>query len=576
MSLFPPSEFHTPSPEELGNLLPQLDVRRFVARGGMGAVYYAVQRHLEREVALKILPPQVGDEGFRQRFSMEAKAMARMNHPNLAQLYDFGEADGMLWMAQEWIDGLSFYARYQQGQLSEPEAVALVCQVCDGLAYAHRNGIAHRDVKPENIMWNSDGLVKVTDFGLAQATQTGPSHLREKEESRFLTQEYAAPEMFDVNAEIDHRVDIFALGVLAYEGLTGERPSGEYKPPGAVNPALQERFDLVLARALQRDPEKRYQNCSEFKRDFEQAVAQRRELEMLSLQSNRKNHFPVLALSGVVILILVVIWIALTALVNTMEVPEEAVARRAAPLEESAAKTANVAGERREAERSASTDPILPLGPALYYSFDNAQEGRPVQDDSGNGVVGTMHGAVPAPGLRGQGILFDGKSSTIEVFGNSLKLSTTSFTMSLWVRAKFDKTHGLAVQRAFEEQGQYFHLILNEDKLWQDFWGGDLLTHSLPRSLSNRWTQVAFSFDTETRESTLYVNGEFAGKVAFTAPLDFDNGTLVFGEFQAGESWSYLDGSLDEILIYRRRLNPAEVKQIYSHGKAFVPVSSVK
>jgi len=172
--------------------------------------------------------------------------MARMNHPNLAQLYDFGEADGMLWMAQEWIDGLSFYARYQQGQLSEPEAVALVCQVCDGLAYAHRNGIVHRDVKPENIMWNSDGLVKVTDFGLAQATRTGPSHLREKEESRFLTQEYAAPEMFDVNAEIDHRVDIFALGVLAYEGLTGERPSGEYKPPGAVNPALQERELIKL------------------------------------------------------------------------------------------------------------------------------------------------------------------------------------------------------------------------------------------------------------------------------------------------------------------------------------------
>ena len=94
--------------------------------------------------------------------------------------------------------------------------------------------------------------------------------------------------------------------------------------------------------------------------------------------------------------------------------------------------------------------------------------------------------------------------------------------------------------------------------------------------LSICWGSQAFSFDTETRESTLYVNGEFAGKVAFTAPLDFDNGTLVFGEFQAGESWNYLDGTLDEILIYRRLLNPAEVKQIYHHGQAFVPVSSAK
>ena len=273
MSAHPAPEFETPSPGELSNLLPQLDVQRFVARGGMGAVYYAIQRHLEREVALKILPPDIGDPGFRSRFSLEAKAMARMNHPNLAQLYDFGEAEGLLWMAQEWIDGPSFYSRYQQGPLSEEEAVALVCQVCDGLAYAHRHDIVHRDVKPENIMWNSEGVVKLTDFGLARATRSGPSHLRNEQEARFLTEEYAAPEMFDLNVEIDHRADIFAVGVLAYEGLTGKRPSGESRPPSEAQPSLGERFDSVLAKAMQHDRDKRYNDCAEFKRDFEAAAA---------------------------------------------------------------------------------------------------------------------------------------------------------------------------------------------------------------------------------------------------------------------------------------------------------------
>ncbi|MCS5540424.1 MAG: serine/threonine protein kinase, partial [Roseibacillus sp.] len=158
MALTPLPEFDIPSPEELAKVLPQLDVQRFVARGGMGAVYYAVQRHLERQVALKILPYDIGEPDFRSRFSLEAKAMARLNHSNLTQLYDFGETGGLLWMALEWIDGPTLHSRFQSGPLTEEEAVALVRQVCDGLAYAHRHGIVHRDVKPENIMWNSEGV----------------------------------------------------------------------------------------------------------------------------------------------------------------------------------------------------------------------------------------------------------------------------------------------------------------------------------------------------------------------------------------------------------------------------------
>lgn len=563
MSAHPAPEFETPSPGELSNLLPQLDVQRFVARGGMGAVYYAIQRHLEREVALKILPPDIGDPGFRSRFSLEAKAMARMNHPNLAQLYDFGEAEGLLWMAQEWIDGPSFYSRYQQGPLSEEEAVALVCQACDGLAYAHRHDIVHRDVKPENIMWNSEGVVKLTDFGLARATRSGPSHLRNEQEARFLTEEYAAPEMFDLNVEIDHRADIFAVGVLAYEGLTGKRPSGEYRPPSEAQPSLGERFDLVLAKAMQHDRDKRYNDCAEFKRDFE-AAALAREAEFRSARRKANGLLPLLALAGAAALLVTVIWIAVSLLKSAAEdSPGKHQVTETRAAEKSPGRPTGK--KPRRAPPASSTS--LPPGPALYYSFEEAAEGKPLRDDSGNGLTGTVNGAVPAPGVRGQGVLLDGEGDTIEVPANELRLSKTSFTIALWVKAGFDKVHGLMGQRSFEEQGQYFHLILNKQKLWQDFWGGELLTHTLDPGLSNKWIHIAFSFDSEDRLSTLYLNGKPVADTTFTAPLDFDNGTLVLGEFQAGETWSHLAGALDEVMVYDRLLDGEAVESIYQHGK---------
>ncbi len=568
MSAHPAPEFETPSPGELSNLLPQLDVQRFVARGGMGAVYYAIQRHLEREVALKILPPDIGDPGFRSRFSLEAKAMARMNHPNLAQLYDFGEAEGLLWMAQEWIDGPSFYSRYQQGPLSEEEAVALVCQVCDGLAYAHRHDIVHRDVKPENIMWNSEGVVKLTDFGLARATRSGPSHLRNEQEARFLTEEYAAPEMFDLNVEIDHRADIFAVGVLAYEGLTGKRPSGEYRPPSEAQPSLGERFDLVLAKAMQHDRNKRYNDCAEFKRDFEAAAAMTREAEFRSARRKAKGLLPLLALAGAAALLVTVIWIAVSLMKSaTEDSPGKRQVTETRPAGKSPGPTIRKKPRRAPPASSAS----LPPGPALYYSFEEAAEGKPLRDDSGNGLTGTVNGAVPTPGVRGQGVLLGGEGDTIEVPTNDLRLSKTSFTIALWVRARFDKVHGLVGQRSFEEQGQYFHLILNKQKLWQDFWGGELLTHTLDPGLSNKWIHIAFSFDSEDRLSTLYLNGRPVAETTFPAPLDFDNGTLVLGEFQAGETWNHLAGALDEVMVYDRLLDREAVDSIYQHGK---PASS--
>lgn len=546
-----PAEFDLPSLEALSELLPHLEIRQFVARGGMGAVYYAVQRKLEREVALKILPPGVGDPGFRERFSLEAKAMARLNHPNLAQLYDFGEANGLLWMAQEWIDGPTFFSRFQEGPLTEAEAVALVCQASEGLAYAHRNGIVHRDVKPENIMWNSLGVVKVTDFGLARATQVGPAHLRNEQGDRFLTMEYAAPEMFDVNAEIDHRADIFALGVLAYEGLTGQRPSGEYRPPSEVQPGLGTRFDAVLAKTMQHDRENRYHDCADFKRDFEIAAATPRELEVQKL-STGSNNLLWLALAGVILLLIATIWIGVSA------------------LQDAESTTRRDRADRRERDQEAETnnDPsaALPPGAVLYYSFEDAVVDGTIANQSGDHFNATLLGATPAPGRRGKGISFDGVDDTIALAG-SPGLSDSSFTIAFWVKAEFDQVHGLVGQRAAEEDGQYFHIILVKDKIWQDFWGGDGVSHHLSDDLSGKWFHIAFSFDNESKHSTLYLNAEKVSEASYQEPLDFDDGPLLFGMFQAGQTQNFLSGTLDEVLVYKRALSHKAVEEILLHGK---------
>ena len=560
MALTPLPEFDIPSPEELAKVLPQLDVQRFVARGGMGAVYYAVQRHLERQVALKILPYDIGEPDFRSRFSLEAKAMARLNHSNLTQLYDFGETGGLLWMALEWIDGPTLHSRFQSGPLTEEEAVALVCQVCDGLAYAHRHGIVHRDVKPENIMWNSEGVVKLMDFGLARATQGGPDHLRSQEENRFLTPEYAPPEMLDLNVEIDHRADIFALGVLAYEGLTGTRPSGDYRPPGEVHPGLQGRFDLVLAKAMQRNRDNRYNDCTEFKRDFEFAASQPRELEVLRL-FRRKTLGPLLALCGAATVLIGTVLIAIAVLRNaTTDNPGELpVAGKESVAEEPVA----------EEEPPVSPDVVLPTGSALYYSFEDAADGETVADQSGNGIDATLHGARSTQGRRGMGVRFDGVDDMIEVPAGTLPLSSSSFTIALWVRAELEGVQGLVEQRKAEQKGQYFHLILIERELRQDFWGGKPvpLSHVLPTNFSGQWFHIAFTFDTTSKLSVLYLDGKPVSEIRFEGRVDFDEAPLIFGRFQAGPTVSHLAGALDEIMIFTRRLNPDEVTVVYNHGK---------
>ncbi len=251
--------FTPPDPEHLARLFPSYDIVRLIACGGMGAVYEAVQRSLDRSVAIKILPSEfTADETFRNAFESEAKAMARLNHPNLIGVYDFGEVEGMLFIIMEYVPGLSLFNRVNDQPLAPPEAARLLAGVSRGLAHAHENGIIHRDIKPANILLDSHNQPKIGDFGLARPLE---SKIREGEEI-FGTPGYTAPEVLQNPQGIDHRADIFSLGVVVHEMLTGKLPSEDPRPASAIS-QCDPRFDALVRKATQPNPAARHKNAAE-------------------------------------------------------------------------------------------------------------------------------------------------------------------------------------------------------------------------------------------------------------------------------------------------------------------------
>jgi RNA polymerase sigma factor (sigma-70 family) len=271
--------FTPPTPAELAAKFPELEILAFIGQGGMGAVYKARQKLLDREVALKILPPGIGAEpAFAERFAREAKALAKLNHPGIVTLYEFGQADGLFYFLMELVEGVTLRQVIQRGQMSSREALAIVPRICDALQYAHDQGIVHRDIKPENILLDRQGRVKVADFGLAKLVSAQPparvpsqgaelvsSPVSLTEVKVMGTPQYMAPEQLEHPAQVDHRADIYALGVVLYQMLTGELPGSPLEPPSARVHGLQldVRLDEVVLRALEREPERRYQQVSE-------------------------------------------------------------------------------------------------------------------------------------------------------------------------------------------------------------------------------------------------------------------------------------------------------------------------
>ncbi|MDR3458203.1 MAG: serine/threonine-protein kinase [Verrucomicrobiae bacterium] len=284
--------FVPPTVGEIAALFPQLEILELVGKGGMGAVYKARQKQLNRFVALKILPPDIGHEpAFAGRFTREAQALAQLNHPNIVTLYEFGETGGQFYFLMEFVDGVNLRQLLQTSRVSPREALAIVPQICDALQFAHDQGIVHRDIKPDNILLDRRGRVKVADFGLAKIVNEGSSsfgvppsggsdRLKPELQTSDLTNagkimgtpNYMAPEQVEHPGEVDHRADIYALGVVFYQLLTGELPGKEIEPPSKKVP-IDVRLDEVVRRALARQPGLRFQQVSEVKTMVETIVA---------------------------------------------------------------------------------------------------------------------------------------------------------------------------------------------------------------------------------------------------------------------------------------------------------------
>ena len=292
----PGISFTPPSVEELAAKFPQLEIISLIGKGGMGAVYKARQTQLDRIVALKILPPGIGDDpAFAERFAREARALAKLSHPNIVTIHDFGHTgdepgknnSGLFYLLMEFVDGITLRRLLETRRVSPREALAIVPEICDALQFAHDHGIVHRDIKPENILLDRRGRVKVADFGLAKLIVGGADIISAAvasvsggqpgaeagaaftESGKVMgTPQYMAPEQKENPGDVDHRADIYALGVVFYQMLTGELPGKRIEPP-SKKVRLDIRLDEIVLRALEKEPDLRYQQASIFKTQVE-------------------------------------------------------------------------------------------------------------------------------------------------------------------------------------------------------------------------------------------------------------------------------------------------------------------
>lgn len=266
-----------PTAEELAPFFPQFEIQSLLGRGGMGVVYKARQKSLDRWVALKLLAPErAADPAFALRFASEARTLAALGHPHIVGVHDFGEAGGYFYLLMEYVDGENLRHLLNKKRLTRAEALAIVLPVCGALQFAHERGIVHRDIKPENLLIDRSGTVKIADFGIARmmAGADDADHGSRPTEPRPATStlatgtpDYAAPEQWAC-AATDPRADIYSLGVVLHEMLTGERPGSGIAPSRQAQ--VDERLDAILRQALAKEPGQRFDTVAEFRSRIEQ------------------------------------------------------------------------------------------------------------------------------------------------------------------------------------------------------------------------------------------------------------------------------------------------------------------
>jgi serine/threonine-protein kinase len=283
-----PAEKEPPSPSQLdksseskyvselkpGDKLGKYQVEKMIGRGGMATVYRAFDTSKQAMVALKVLKRRLSTSSKAlARFDREFLALESLNHPNIVRVLDKGEVNGINYFVMEYIDGASLSRLLKHGKLTFNTKAQILLQVASALDFAHKRGIVHRDVKPDNVLIDRTGRAKIADFGIAQMTRSGLPLTSITVTSSFMgTADYMAPEQRIDAKSVDHRADIFAYGVMLYESFTGRLPLGNFPLPSQLNPQLNKRMDGIILRALRQDSSERYQSMLDLAEDLKQEI----------------------------------------------------------------------------------------------------------------------------------------------------------------------------------------------------------------------------------------------------------------------------------------------------------------
>jgi|GEM_PF-2943223 len=268
-------KFLPPGVDDLALLFPEYDIEELIGRGGMGAVYRAREVKSERIVALKILPPEIAADGeFLERFYAEIATLSELEHPNIVRIHHSGERENYAFYSMEYIEGEDLADRLQRSEkLSLDEVSLLVDQLCSALAYSHRQGIIHRDIKPANLLIDQDGNLKIVDFGLAKLRLPGDTEVGLTLTRAVMgTMHYMAPEVSTGLSKVDQRADIYGVGMVLYEMLTGQVAAGSFDLPSMHTKEINRRVDEVVTRALSTNPESRYEDAAELGQAFSKAI----------------------------------------------------------------------------------------------------------------------------------------------------------------------------------------------------------------------------------------------------------------------------------------------------------------
>jgi uncharacterized protein YndB with AHSA1/START domain/predicted Ser/Thr protein kinase len=256
-----PSDVAPPTPAELAARFPDLEVIDVLGHGGMGVVYKGRQPFLDRVVAIKVIRPDLqADPGFQERFLHEARTLAKLRHPYIVTVFDARRADGLYCLVMEYVEGASLRQLLGEGLITQRDVLDFVPQITEALQHAHETGVVHRDVKPENVLVDSRGRVRLVDFGLATLFGPAATALSPDEDRVVGTFRYMAPEQITMPKDVDHRADIYSTGVVFYEMLARELPGPDRVPPSR-KAATDPRLDPIVIRAIERDRDHRYQEA---------------------------------------------------------------------------------------------------------------------------------------------------------------------------------------------------------------------------------------------------------------------------------------------------------------------------